>query len=219
MADERDRLRRQLGLAPLPTQIATPVVDERTQAKAKTFTDDQLEAVRAQIEAADALAAAKKVNIDLAKQLGAKIDPATGKIDKTTIPKIQSGGKTVVSVTYEGTGKNRIKITKYSDGTETRESAPEAALRAQDPGESERAHHREPQEVSDEEGCHRVPIWRRRLTQAQAAAEAEEREEAHARTRKSRYTARCLPEGSERRLDPRKKGSRRRQARKRRPCR
>ena len=125
MADERDRLRRQLGLAPLPTQIATPVVDERTQAKAKTFTDDQLEAVRAQIEAADALAAAKKANIDLAKQLGAKIDPATGKIDKTTIPKIQSGGKTVVSVTYEGTGKNRIKITKYSDGTETRESAPE----------------------------------------------------------------------------------------------
>jgi hypothetical protein len=36
-----------------------------------------------------------------------------------------AGGKTVTSVTYEGTGKNRIKITKYSDGTETRESAPE----------------------------------------------------------------------------------------------
>jgi hypothetical protein len=28
-------------------------------------------------------------------------------------------------LTYEGTGKNRIKITKYSDGTETREAAPE----------------------------------------------------------------------------------------------
>ena len=33
--------------------------------------------------------------------------------------------KTVTSVTYEGTGKNRVKVTKYSDGTETRESAPE----------------------------------------------------------------------------------------------
>jgi hypothetical protein len=87
MADERDRLRRQLGLAPLPTQIATPVVDERTQAKAKTFTDDQLEAVRAQIEAADALAAAKKANIDLAKQLGTTVDPNTGKI----IPKGATG--------------------------------------------------------------------------------------------------------------------------------
>jgi len=31
MADERDRLRKQLGLPPLPTQITTPVVDERTQ--------------------------------------------------------------------------------------------------------------------------------------------------------------------------------------------
>jgi hypothetical protein len=36
-----------------------------------------------------------------------------------------AGGKTVTSVTYEGTGKNRVKVTKYSDGTETRESAPE----------------------------------------------------------------------------------------------
>ena len=31
MADERDRLRRQLGLAPLPTTSTAPVVDERTQ--------------------------------------------------------------------------------------------------------------------------------------------------------------------------------------------
>jgi hypothetical protein len=125
MADEQDRLRRQDGLPPLSTASTAPVVDERTQAKAKTFTDDQLEAVRAQIEARDALTAAKQVNVDLAKKLDAKIDPATGKIDKTTIPKKEVGGKTVVSVTYEGTGKNRIKITKYSDGTETREAAPE----------------------------------------------------------------------------------------------
>ena len=42
-----------------------------------------------------------------------------------TPTKIVTGDKTVVSVTYEGTGKNRIKITKYSDGTQTREPAPE----------------------------------------------------------------------------------------------
>ena len=91
MADERDRLRRQLGLAPLPTAGRTDSaasVDERTQAKAKTLTPDQLAARQAQAEAADALAAAKQVNIDLAKQLGTKVDPNTGKI----IPKGATGG-------------------------------------------------------------------------------------------------------------------------------
>ena len=130
MADEQDRLRRQLGLAPLPTgrTDSAASVDERTQAKAKTLTPAQLAARQAQAEAADAqaeaatnLAAAKKANVDLAKQLGTKVDPNTGKI----IPKKEVGGKTVTSVTYEGTGKNKIKITKYSDGTETREAAPE----------------------------------------------------------------------------------------------
>jgi hypothetical protein len=128
MADERDRLRKQLGLAPLPTISRTDSaasVDERTQARAKTLTADQLEARQAQNTAATDLAAAKKANEDLAKKLGAKIDTTTGKIDKTTIPKIQGNGKTVTGVTYEGTGKSRIKVTKYSDGTETRESAPE----------------------------------------------------------------------------------------------
>jgi hypothetical protein len=37
----------------------------------------------------------------------------------------QNVTKTVVSVTYEGTGKNRVKVTKYSDNTETREPAPQ----------------------------------------------------------------------------------------------
>jgi len=87
MADERDRLRRQLGLAPLPTKSAAPVVDERTQARAKTFTADQLEARQAQAQAAEALDAARKANIDLAKQLGTKVDPNTGKV----IPKRPTG--------------------------------------------------------------------------------------------------------------------------------
>ena len=127
MADERDIQRARLGLAPLPAgrTDSAASVDERTQARAKTLTADQLEARQAQNTAATDLAAAKKANEDLAKKLGAKIDTTTGKIDKTTIPKTQGGGKTVTGVTYEGTGKSRIKVTKYSDGTETRESAPE----------------------------------------------------------------------------------------------
>jgi len=34
--------------------------------------------------------------------------------------------KTVTSTTYEGSGKNRVKVTKYSDGTEERVADPEA---------------------------------------------------------------------------------------------
>jgi hypothetical protein len=86
----------------------------------------QLEAAFLQQQAADAVTAAKASAVQIAKEIGAKIDPKTGKIDVNTIPKVNTG-KTVVSVTYEGTGKNRIKITKYSDGTETREAAPDEA--------------------------------------------------------------------------------------------
>jgi len=137
MADEQDRLRKQLGLAPLPTASAArpaPVVDERTQARAKTLTADQLEAVRAQIEAADALAAAKKVNVDLAKQLGTTVDPNTGKIipkgatgptgtptgptgtpTGPTGPTGPSGAPTIVS-TYTDPNTGDV-IAVYSDGT------------------------------------------------------------------------------------------------------
>jgi hypothetical protein len=77
----------ELGISRGRTDSAASV-DERTQAKAKTLTPDQLAARQAQAEAADALAAAKQVNIDLAKQLGTKVDPNTGKI----IPKGATGG-------------------------------------------------------------------------------------------------------------------------------
>ena len=109
MADERDRLRRQLGLAPLPTAGRTDSaasVDERTQAKAKTLTPDQLAARQAQAEAADALAAAKKVNVDLAKQLGTKVDPNTGKIIPKKAPSGDiTGGDTTGGDTTGGDGK------------------------------------------------------------------------------------------------------------------
>ena len=124
MADERNRLRRQLGLAPLPTAGRTDSaasVDERTQAKAKTLTPDQLAARQAQAEAADALAAAKQVNIDLAKQLGTKVDPNTGKV----IPKGATGptgpgatgptGPTGSGVTGPtGTPKGPTGVTTYT---------------------------------------------------------------------------------------------------------
>jgi hypothetical protein len=124
MADERDRLRRQLGLAPLPTQIATPVVDERTQ--------------RAAMETASATPAPistepkRYYNYYTGEYVDdpSKIKPRTGMGGAesgggTIQVTADAGGKTVTSVTYEGTGKNRVKVTKYSDGTETRESAPE----------------------------------------------------------------------------------------------
>jgi len=89
MADERDRLRARLGLAPLPAgrTDSAASVDERTQARAKTLTADQLEARQAQAQAAEALDAARKANIDLAKELGTKVDPNTGKV----IPKGPTG--------------------------------------------------------------------------------------------------------------------------------
>jgi len=89
MADERDRQRARLGLAPLPAgrTDSAASVDERTQARAKTLTADQLEARQAQAQAAEALDAAKKANIDLAKELDTKVDPNTGKI----IPKVATG--------------------------------------------------------------------------------------------------------------------------------
>jgi len=134
MADERDRLRARLGLAPLSTaSTPAPVVDERTQRQAMTLTPAQLaarqsqaEAAQAQAEAATALTAAKENAAKLAKQLGAKVDPNTGKIDVTTIPRTSSsqnmptgpnitGGKTVVS-TYTDPNTGDV-IAVYSDGT------------------------------------------------------------------------------------------------------
>jgi hypothetical protein len=134
MADERDRLRARLGLAPLSTaSTPAPVVDESTQRQAMTLTPAQLaarqsqaEAAQAQAEAATALTVAKENAAKLAKQLGAKVDPNTGKIDVTTIPRTSSsqnmptgpnitGGKTVVS-TYTDPNTGDV-IAVYSDGT------------------------------------------------------------------------------------------------------
>ena len=134
MADERDRLRARLGLAPLPTtSTAAPVVDERTQRQAMTLTPAQLaarqsqaEAAQAQAEAATALTEAKANAEKVARQLGAKIDPATGKIDVTTIPKtpvvqnaptgpVANAGKILTSTYTDSTTGDVIAV--YSDGS------------------------------------------------------------------------------------------------------
>jgi hypothetical protein len=107
----------ELGISRGRTDSAASV-DERTQAKAKTLTPDQLAARQAQAEAADALAAAKQVNIDLAKQLGTKVDPNTGKI----IPKGATGGVITGGVitgggtTGGGTGGSTGKTYTAPDG-------------------------------------------------------------------------------------------------------
>lgn len=110
--------------------IPAPVVDERTQARAKTLTPAQLaarqaqaEAAQAQAEARTALDTAKTVNVDLAKKLGAKVDPTTGKVDVTTIPKTAVGGgptgpvtaKTLTSTYTDPTTGDVIAV--YSDGS------------------------------------------------------------------------------------------------------
>lgn len=76
MADERDVIRARLGLPPLGSvQSNAPVVDERTQMRAKTLTPAQLAARQAQAEAAQAQAEAatalEEAKANLAK-MGAK---------------------------------------------------------------------------------------------------------------------------------------------------
>ena len=115
MADERTRLRMQLGLTPEPTPVKKdtgrkPLTEEQKQAR-----EDQK---RAQRESAA-----------LAEQLGAKIDPETGLIDRTTVttpfniygPK---GGRTILKQGYRGSGKDRVFVITYADGSEDITPAP-----------------------------------------------------------------------------------------------
>lgn len=130
MADERDRLRARLGLAPLGTTPKTaPVVDERTQLAAKGVIPP-LTTTTTNQDSSD-----NKPGLYYNYYTGeyvddpSKIVPRTGmggaESDGGVIQVEETGGKTVTSVTFEGTGKNRVKVTKYSDGTESREPAPE----------------------------------------------------------------------------------------------
>jgi hypothetical protein len=101
------------NLASLQT-FAGPTATSKAEADLKAAQADKLIAQQAKIDAAKSAGY-------IASITGATIDPKTGLL---TPPKTVSG-KTVTSVTYEGSGKNRVKVTKYSDGSETREAAPE----------------------------------------------------------------------------------------------
>jgi len=120
MADERDRLRK---LRELEAQqvAATPV--EKTTTRTKPLSEEQKIAYAEQKKA-------QREATALAEQLGAKIDPKTGLIDKETVtnpfgiygPK---GGKTKIFQGYRGSGKNRVFVITYADGTEDVTAAPE----------------------------------------------------------------------------------------------
>ena len=106
----------------------TPIVDERTQMRAKKLTPAQLaarqaqaEAAQAQAEASAALTQAKTINTDLAKTLGAKVDPNTGKIDVSTIGKFSSGSAT------GSTGSSNVGTTS-STGATTTYKAPDGKI-------------------------------------------------------------------------------------------
>ena len=94
-------------------------VDERTQMQAKTLTPDQLAARQAQAEAATAVTQAKANAADIAATLGAKVNPVTGKIDTTTIPKT-TGGKKVVGYVQWRNPINGVtyNVPRYDDGTD-----------------------------------------------------------------------------------------------------
>lgn len=65
----------------------------------------------------------------LAKQVGAKIDPVTGLIDKSTVTNPfgiygPQGGKTVLQEGYRGSGSSRVYFKRFADGTEEVSPAP-----------------------------------------------------------------------------------------------
>ena len=75
----------------------------------------QLEAAFLQQQAADAVTAAKANAAQIAKQIGAKIDPKTGKIDVNTIPKITPGPTGPSGPT--GPGSQKTIVSTYTDPT------------------------------------------------------------------------------------------------------
>jgi len=115
--------------APAPTTSTPPT-------KTPAYTPDPQDVRDPITGLTPAQIAARKAAEELAASLGVKVDPNTGMIIKPPAGSIidpntgkfvspAPAGKTVVRSYFEGTGKNRVKVTVYSDGTETREAAPE----------------------------------------------------------------------------------------------
>ena len=125
MADERDRLSRLTKLEADAKALAAE------QAKSRSVNAEKVEAAKKEsaLARAEQLKAQREAKA-LAERLGAKVDTATGLIDPKTVttpfniygPK---GEKTVTSRGYRGSGKSRVYVISYVDGTEDVTAAPE----------------------------------------------------------------------------------------------
>ena len=125
MVDERDRLSRLNKLEADAKALAAE------QVKSRSANEEKVEAAKKESELmrAEQLKAQREARA-LAERLGAKVDSTTGLIDSKTVttpfniygPK---GGKTVDSRSYRGSGKNRVLVIRYVDGTEDITAAPE----------------------------------------------------------------------------------------------
>ena len=107
----------------LAAQKVTTVAAQKTAAEELKLREAEQRQARV-----DQLQAQREAK-DLAKRLGAKVDPVTGLIDAETVttpfgvygPK---GEKTVDKTFFEGEGGSRVKVTVYVDGTKSIVPAP-----------------------------------------------------------------------------------------------
>lgn len=111
---------------------------KKTTTSTKRFTPEQADVNNAESDATKAAVDAAKTEAEAnaavagtaGKTVGTETDVSTGTTVTTgeDVPADNNKpgtGKTVLFVSYTGSGKNRIKITRYSDNTEDREPAPE----------------------------------------------------------------------------------------------
>jgi hypothetical protein len=103
------------GLTPAPVTTSTATQNATVDDDAYYRRDPKTGFSQAQLDAQKALAEA----VSGANALG--ITTSTNVAKPGNIATV----KYAISTTFEGTGKNRIKITKFNDGTESREAAPE----------------------------------------------------------------------------------------------
>ena len=125
MVDERDRLSRLNKLEADAKALAAE------QVKSRSANEEKVKAAKKESE----LARAEQLKTQrearaLAERLGAKVDSTTGLIDSKTVTTPfgvygSKGAKTVDSRSYRGSGKNRVLVIRYVDGTEDITAAPE----------------------------------------------------------------------------------------------
>jgi hypothetical protein len=125
MVDERDRLSRLNKLEADAKALAAE------QVKSRSANEEKVKAAKKESELmrAEQLKTQREARA-LAERLGAKVDSTTGLIDSKTVTTPfgvygSKGAKTVDSRSYRGSGKNRVLVIRYVDGTEDITAAPE----------------------------------------------------------------------------------------------